>query len=162
MTAYTTTLQALRDNHACERGYNLIANHVGRDFAGPIDLETILDNNGLDDAIWALRATEGGRELAIAFAIYCAEPYYTDPAWREWATNWMNGTDRTPASAERAANAAYAAYAAADAAYAAARAAYAAARAAYAAAYAASTARAAERTRQVEVFCKLVRGEAIA
>ncbi len=140
---YTTTLQALRNANACQRGYDLIANHVGRDFTGNIPLETILDNNGLDDAIWALRATEGGKELAVAFAIYVAEPYYADPAWQEWARKWMSGEDRTPAAADAAYAAAYAAYAAPYAAP------YAAARAAYAA----------ERKRQKSIFRRLVRGE---
>ena len=51
-------------------------------------------------------------EQRVAFAIYCAELYCTDPVWVQWATNWMNGTDRTPAAAADAADAAAAADAA--------------------------------------------------
>jgi len=99
------------------------------------------------------------QEQLIAFAIYCAELCNTDNLkFMLWATNWMNGTDRSgtanaaayaaAATANAAANAtaAYAAYAAAaTAAYAAAAtaatAAYAtAATAAYAAAATAATA----------------------
>jgi len=54
-------------------------------------------------------------EQRIAFAIYCVEPYYTDPVWQEWARKWMSGEDRSHAAAAYAA-AAYAAYAAANAA----------------------------------------------
>jgi hypothetical protein len=136
----TTTLQRLRDNNACELGYNLIANHVGVDFTGSIPLETILDNNGLSDCIWALRATDGGKEIAQEFAIRVALKVYFEPSWVSWANNWLNGTDRSKtaayaaaaacaaanaanaaysANAANAANAAYAADAAANAAYAA-------------------------------------------
>ena len=110
----TTTLALLRQNNACDRGYNLIANHVGQDFTGQIDLLTILDVNGQADCLWALRATEqsDGALVAVAFAIRCAEPYCTDEAWRAWATNWMNGSDRSQKAAEAARAAAWAARAA--------------------------------------------------
>jgi hypothetical protein len=117
----TTTLQRLRDNNACELGYNLIANHVGVDFTGSIPLETILDNNGLSDCIWALRATDGGKEIAQEFAIRVALKVYFEPSWVSWANNWLNGTDRSKTAAYAAAAACAAANAAnADAAYAAA------------------------------------------
>jgi len=48
---YTTTLSALRTADACKRGYDLIANHVGRDHKGTIPLETILNVNGLDFSV---------------------------------------------------------------------------------------------------------------
>jgi len=112
----TTTLALLRQNNACERGYNLIANHVGQDFTGQIDLLTILEVNGLADCLWALRATEQleGMLIAVEFSICCAEPYCTDAAWRTWATNWVNGSDRSQKAAAAAAAAARAAAAEAD------------------------------------------------
>ena len=163
MTEYTTTLSALRDANACQQGYNLIANHVGQDYAGTIPLETILDVNGLNDCIWALRATEGGRELAVAFGIYCAAPYYTAPDWVRWAAGWISGADRSPESAGAAGAAARAAHVAA----------YAARTEAYwtedaeaywtadAEAYwtADAAAYAAERQRQTEIIRKLIKGE---
>jgi hypothetical protein len=93
----TTTLELLRQHNACERGYDLIADHVGRDFTGKIDLLTILDNNGVADCAWALRAAEQPemREIAIEFAIKCAQPHCSDPAWQMWAANWLNGSDRS-------------------------------------------------------------------
>jgi uncharacterized protein YjbI with pentapeptide repeats len=107
----TTTLQRLRENN--ERGYDLIANYVGVDFTGDIPLETILDNNGLQDCIWSLRATDGGKEIAQEFAIRVAMKVYFAPAWVKWANGWLDGTDRSKGSATAAAAAADAAVAAA-------------------------------------------------
>src|SRR5574340_1829114 len=101
----TTTLALLRQHNACDRGYNLIANHVGQDFIGQIDLRTILEVNGQADCLWALRATEQpeGRLVAVAFSIYCAEPYCQNEAWHTWAARWMDGTDRSKEAAAEAA-----------------------------------------------------------
>ena len=114
----TTTLELLRQHNACKRGYNLIADHVGRDFTGEIDLLTILDNNGVADCVWALRAAQQPemREIAIEFAIKCAQPHYSNPAWQTWATNWLNGSDRSREAAASAAEVARAAWVAASAA----------------------------------------------
>lgn len=111
---YTTTLERLRANHACTRGYDLIANHVERDFTGDIPLLTILEVNGLDDCIWAFRATDGGLELSVRFAIACAMRGVKDAAWVAWAEKWLSGEDRTAAAAwaAEAARAAWAAWAA--------------------------------------------------
>jgi hypothetical protein len=139
----TTTLQRLKDNNACKRGYDLIANHVGVDFTGDIPLETILDNNGLDDCILALRATDGGKEIAQEFAIRVSKKVYFEPSWVKWADNWLDGTDRSKNAAAAAAAAAADAYAANAANAAAANAAAAAADANAAYAYAANAANAA-------------------
>jgi len=146
----TTTLARLRENYACKRGYNLIANHVGIEFTGDISLETILDNNGLHDCIWSLRATDGGKEIAQEFAIRVAVTVYFELSWVTWANNWLAGSDRSIEAAAAAAADAADAYsaAAAAAAYAAAADAYTAADAAdaYAAAAAATAAYAAAAT----------------
>ena len=95
-----TTLAKLREANACKRGYDLIANAVGRDFTGDIPLIKILEVNGVADCIWALRTVDGGSELAIAIAIYCVEQVKSnDEVWMLWATNWMSGVDRTAATA---------------------------------------------------------------
>jgi len=104
-----TTLKRLKEKKACKRGYDLIANHVGVDFTGDIPLETILDNNGLADCIWALRATDEGYEIAQEFAIRVAKNVYFNTSWVKWADNWLDGTDRSRATADAAADAAYAA-----------------------------------------------------
>ena len=41
-------------------------------------------------------------EERVAFAIYYAERF-ASPDWMKWATNWMNGTDRTAEAARAAA-----------------------------------------------------------
>ena len=58
----TTTFNLLRDKSACESGYRKLAKHLGgiNTYGAdtPINLLTILESNGIDDAIWCLRATE--------------------------------------------------------------------------------------------------------
>src|SRR5690554_4800335 len=89
--AATTTLKALRDNYACVSGYNrLVRTLQGKEFTradsarkthiryahkAPIPLRTILDSNGLDDALWSLRACDQTPEMVRAerlFAAWCA------------------------------------------------------------------------------------------
>jgi len=42
-------------------------------------------------------------EQRIEIAIRCAKLVYDDPAWTEWADNWLSGKDRSEAAAARAA-----------------------------------------------------------
>ena len=72
-----TTLEILRRNHACASGYkNLIAS-LPADHAhdAPITLAHIIESNGIEDALWALRATvePTGRNVAQEIAIRAAE-----------------------------------------------------------------------------------------
>lgn len=73
-------------------------------------------------------------ECRVAFGILCGLVAFHTPAWRMWAWNWLDGTDRSANAADAVNAAAYAAYAA-EAAYAATYAVNAAACAAYAASY---------------------------
>ena len=84
----TTTLKDLRKHEACIGGYNKLACHVtGQPFNEgretyvrirhdePITLATILESNGLDDALWALRACKQTPEMVRAerlFGVWCA------------------------------------------------------------------------------------------
>jgi hypothetical protein len=84
----TTTLAALREKCACVSRYNKLACHVGAiefnesmeewvevDHQEAIPLQVIVENNGLDDALWALRAIEQTPDLVRAerlFAVWCA------------------------------------------------------------------------------------------
>jgi len=147
-----TTLNQIREHSPCAPGWETLLKHLGKTKADDDELSilTILDSNGLDDALWCLRAVEGHDIGKRRFAVFCAkqvEHLLTDPRSRDAvavAERWCDGqaTDEELAAAAFAAAAA-AAYAAAyaagagDAAYAA-RAARAAAYAAYAAAYAAA------------------------
>ena len=85
---YTTTLAALREYNACVSGYNKLACALtGREFdadavdriecdhSDPITLSYILNSNGLDDALWALRAVEKTPEFVRKcrlYAVWCA------------------------------------------------------------------------------------------
>jgi hypothetical protein len=57
----TTTFNKLRESRACASGYKKLAQHLGGvDKYGAdaeINLLTILESNGFDDAVWSLRAT---------------------------------------------------------------------------------------------------------
>jgi hypothetical protein len=131
-----TTLHTLRRYQACERGYALIAEHVGVNYTGPISLETILDNNGLEDCLWSLRAAKGAGFAAAEFAIRCALEAYNEDVWVAWTTNWLSGAVRSSVDAAR--DGRYYAYSETPGARAAYAATYAAEYAAWPAAYAAS------------------------
>jgi hypothetical protein len=130
-----TTLNQIRAKSPCKSGWEKLLRHLGKTQADdePINIETIIDSNGLDDAIWCLRAVDGHDKEIRLFAVWCArqvEHLMTDERSKAAlvaAEKFANGEIEKSEL---------------DAAYAAARAAYAAARAAYAA-YAAYAARAA-------------------
>jgi len=97
----TTTLKALRKNNACYEGYNKVVRVLqGQPFTKEdrrrvsyicfshneaVSLAFILDSNGLDDALWALRACEQTPEFVRRerlFAVWCArqvQHLMTDP-----------------------------------------------------------------------------------
>ena len=69
-----TTLNKIRDQSPCADGWAKLLGHLGKTKADdePISILTILDSNGLDDALWCLRAVEGhDREIRL-FAVWCA------------------------------------------------------------------------------------------
>jgi hypothetical protein len=75
-----TTLAIIRQHDPCTDGWKKLLKHVGKDYPenGHIDFATILESNGLDDALWALRAVLPEQEkdrdrLARLFACDCAE-----------------------------------------------------------------------------------------
>ncbi len=75
-----TTLAILRRHSPCTQRWEKLLRHLGKGFPADkhIAFEAILESNGLDDAMWALRGVlpeqEGGRDrLARLFACECAE-----------------------------------------------------------------------------------------
>ena len=56
MTTYTTTLNAIRAASPCKDGWEKLLSYLGKTKADdePLELLTILDSNGLDDALWVL------------------------------------------------------------------------------------------------------------
>ncbi|HVE17244.1 MAG TPA: Imm5 family immunity protein [Chthoniobacterales bacterium] len=76
----TTTLAILRAHEPCTQGWSKLRRTLGSGFPDdkPIDFGVILESNGIDDALWALRGVvpeqEAARDrLARLFACDCAE-----------------------------------------------------------------------------------------
>jgi len=69
-----TTLNQIRSKSPCPDGWAKLLKHLGKTQADdePLSLTTILDSNGLDDALWCLRAVDGcDREIRL-YAVWCA------------------------------------------------------------------------------------------
>ncbi|MCC5851166.1 MAG: hypothetical protein JJU29_24000 [Verrucomicrobia bacterium] len=155
--AMKTTLNKIREHSPCKSGWEKLLSHLGKTHADdePLSLLTIIDSNGVNDALWCLRAVENhDREIRL-YSVWCArqvQHLVTDQRSLDGldvAERFANGeaTQDELAAAYAAAYAAAAAYAvaaayatAADAADAYAAAYAAAAYAAYAAARAAQKA----------------------
>ena len=85
MTKLQVTLKDLRANHACVSGYNKLVcaltgqkfdkkreTYIRRRHEEPISIEYILGSNGLDDALWALRAVPDVDRDCRRYALWCA------------------------------------------------------------------------------------------
>jgi len=69
-----TTLNQIRDKNPCADGWAKLLKYLGKTKADDeaISILTILDSNGLDDALWCLRAVTGhDREIRL-YAVWCA------------------------------------------------------------------------------------------
>ena len=69
-----TTLNEIRKHSPCADGWEKLLTYLGKTKADdePLLITTILDSNGLEDALWCLRAVEGyDREIRL-FAVWCA------------------------------------------------------------------------------------------
>lgn len=72
----TTTLNAIRTHFPCEDGWEKLLKHLGKTRADdePLKFSTILESNGVVDAIWCLRSLSGEHAPEIRhFACDCAE-----------------------------------------------------------------------------------------
>jgi hypothetical protein len=115
-----TTFNKLHEAGVCTEGYRKLAkylggvNEYGKDT--PIPLDKIIESNGLQDTIWALRATiEPPENLIIEFSCRCAEHVlhfyedkYPDDKRPRLAMEAARVclTDKSPAAATAAARAA--------------------------------------------------------
>ena len=81
----TTTFKRLRSAGACETRYKFLrAALMGVKDTEPINLLTILETNGLDDALWALSATaENCDKVARLMAADFAEEVL--PIWKKYS-----------------------------------------------------------------------------
>jgi hypothetical protein len=83
MTTYTT-LKKIREHGPCAGGWAKLLRHLGKTQADdePLALVTILDSNGLDGALWCLRACDDIEKEARLYAVWCArqvQHLLTDP-----------------------------------------------------------------------------------
>ena len=72
--AIFTTLNEIREYSPCSAGWSKLLKSLGETHADdePLALGHILDSNGLDDALWALRAVKGHDKELRPFACRCA------------------------------------------------------------------------------------------
>lgn len=114
-----TTLNAIRRHKPCTAGWKRLLTHLGKTGADdePLAITTLLDSNGLDDALWCLRAVDGHQREMRLYAVWCARQVQhpmTDArslAALDVAGRYANGaaTDEELAAAWAAAGAARAA-----------------------------------------------------
>ncbi len=74
MTAVTITLNEIQDYHPCASGWKTLLRAQGKTCADdvPFPMESIIDSNGLDDALWCLRARPELSPLWRLYAVWCA------------------------------------------------------------------------------------------
>jgi len=69
-----TTLNKIRAHGPCVSGWEKLLRHLGKTHADdkPVSMLTILNSNGLDDALWCLRAVDGHKREMRLYAVWCA------------------------------------------------------------------------------------------
>ncbi len=69
-----TTLNKVRSHSPCKDGWKKLLRHLGKTKADdePLNIITILDINGVKDALWCLRAVDGHDKEIRMLAVWCA------------------------------------------------------------------------------------------
>ena len=69
-----TTLNKIRDKHPCDKGWVKLLKSLGKKEADdePLSLETILQSNGIADALWATRTLPEHSKKWRLYAVWCA------------------------------------------------------------------------------------------
>jgi len=69
-----TTLSQIRECSPCEAGWRKLLAHLGKTKADdvPLSIIAVLDSNGLEDALWCLRAVKGYEREKRLYAVRCA------------------------------------------------------------------------------------------
>lgn len=79
-----TTLNKIREQKPCPHGWKKLLQHLGKTTADEesLPLLVVLNSNGLEDALWCLRAVDGHEKEIRLFAVWCArqvQHLMTDP-----------------------------------------------------------------------------------
>ena len=79
-----TTLNRIRKNSPCKEGWSKLLTYLGKTSADdePLEIATIVQSNGLYDALWCLRSVEGEDRKIRLFTVWCArrvQHLMTDP-----------------------------------------------------------------------------------
>jgi hypothetical protein len=106
-----TTLNKIRAKSPCKSGWETLLSSLGKTQADDDELAllTILDSNGVEDAVWCLRAVEGHDAEILAFARFCAKQNieaiksYTDENSYNLVIEWLDGGDESIKSAAESA-----------------------------------------------------------
>ena len=69
-----TTLDRIREHSPCADGWRKLLKHLGKTGADdePLPLLAVLESNGLDDALWCLRAGPQHASIWRMYAVRCA------------------------------------------------------------------------------------------
>jgi len=69
-----TTLNKIRAHSPCQSGWAKLLKNLGKTKGDdePLAITTILESNGLDDALWCLQAVDGHQREMRLFAVDCA------------------------------------------------------------------------------------------
>ena len=70
----TTTLNRIREHQPCVHGWTKLLKYLGKTQADddPLPFATILESNGLDDALWCCRAEPQHAKEWRLYAVWCA------------------------------------------------------------------------------------------
>jgi membrane protein involved in colicin uptake len=71
---FVTSLNAIREHKPCTKGWTKLLKHLKKTQADDeeLNLLTVLESNGLDDALWCLRAVKGQDKAIRLYAVWCA------------------------------------------------------------------------------------------
>lgn len=69
-----TTLNQIREYSPCPSGWTKLLVHLGKTKADdePLSILTVIKSNGLDDALWCLRAVKNHDKEIRLYAVWCA------------------------------------------------------------------------------------------
>jgi len=69
-----TTLNKIRAHEPCADGWKKLLKHLGKTEADdePLNIKTIIESNGVDDALWCLQTIDSKDKELRLFAVWCA------------------------------------------------------------------------------------------